>query len=240
VILGYTSGRALNPGFIENEPYWSGKMLEQYAAQRPFGELDAAIGIAADDWWMSDASGAHAPMLRVWLDHVGDEAFNLAAEPQDADYAAMPFPVLTGTGFFDDDQPGALRYYARHGAHAPPEALARSYLVIGPWDHGGTQTPAAEIDGLRIPANAVLDMKKLHADWYDWALGRAPLPEFFQDRVAYYMMGANEWRYVHTLAAAGSGKTLVLHLAAPAAPPTSRTRGCSPRRRRSVSRRRCW
>ena len=52
VILGYTSGRALNPGFIENEPYWSGKMLEQYAAQRPFGELDAAIGIAADDWWM--------------------------------------------------------------------------------------------------------------------------------------------------------------------------------------------
>ena len=71
VILGYTSGPALNPGFIENEPYWSGKMLEQYAAQRPFGELDAAMGIAADDWWMEDASGAHATMLRVWLDHVG-------------------------------------------------------------------------------------------------------------------------------------------------------------------------
>ena len=95
---------------------------------------------------MSDASGAHAPMMRVWLDHVGDEAFNLAAEPKDADYAAMHFPVLTGTGFFDDDQPGALRYYARHGAHAPPAALARSYLVIGPWDHGGTQTP---VDGDR-------------------------------------------------------------------------------------------
>ena len=44
VILGYTSGRALNPGFIEDAHYWSGKMLEQYAAQRPFGELDAAIG----------------------------------------------------------------------------------------------------------------------------------------------------------------------------------------------------
>ena len=58
-------------------------------------------------------------------------------------------------------------------------------------------------------------MKKLHADWYDWALGRAPLPEFFHDRVAYYMMGANEWRYAHTLAAAGSGKALVLHLSAP-------------------------
>ena len=40
VILGYTSGRALNPGFIADAHYWSGKFLEHYAAQRPFGELD--------------------------------------------------------------------------------------------------------------------------------------------------------------------------------------------------------
>ena len=215
VILGYTAGRALNPGFIENPGYWSGKLLEHYAAQQPFGELDAAMGIAADDWWMSDASGARAPMLRVWLDHVGEEAFNLAAEPRDADYAAMPFPVLTGTGFFDDDQPGALRYYARHGAHAPPAALARSYLVIGPWDHGGTQVPAAEIAGLRIPANAVPRHEEAARGLVRLGARARAAPGFFHDRVAYYMMGANEWRYAHTLAAAGSGRQLVLHLATP-------------------------
>ena len=44
VILGYTSGRALNhdlhpqPGLLEQ------KMLEQYAAQRPFAELDGTSG----------------------------------------------------------------------------------------------------------------------------------------------------------------------------------------------------
>ena len=213
VILGYTAGRALNPGFIANPEYWSGKMLEQYAAQRPFGELDAAVGIAADDWWMPDEHGAHVPMMRMWLDHVGDETFNLDGEPKPAQYAAMNFPVLTATGFFDDDQPGALRYYRSHLAHAPAAAVARHYLVIGPWDHGGTQTPSKDIDGLAIPENAVLDMKKLHADWYDWALGRAALPAFFHEhRVAFYVMGENAWRYANTLPEASSGQQLVLHL----------------------------
>ena len=31
----------------------------------------------------------------------------------------MNFPVLTATGFFDDDQPGALRYYRDHVKNAP-------------------------------------------------------------------------------------------------------------------------
>jgi putative CocE/NonD family hydrolase len=215
VILGYTAGRALNPGFIATPEYWKGKMLEQYAAYRPFTELDAAEGLAADDWWMADARGEHVPMMHAWLDHVGDEAFNLEAEPKDGELAAMRFPVLTATGFYDDDQPGALRYYRRHLAHAAPAVAAQHYLVIGPWDHGGTQLPEPDINGLKIPASAVLDMKQLHADWYDWALGRGARPAFFRDRVAYYMMGADEWRYAPTLEATASGAELQLHLSAP-------------------------
>jgi putative CocE/NonD family hydrolase len=214
VILGYTSGRALNPGFIADAHYWSGKFLEHYAAQRPFGELDAAVGIAADDWWMPDEHGAPVPMMRMWLDHVGDEAFNLAAEPRAQDYARMNFPVLTATGFFDDDQPGALRYFRNHIANAPAAAVAKHYLIIGPWDHGGTQAPAKEIDGLAIAEAAVLDMRQLHAEWYDWALGRGALPALLKDHVTYFMAGADEWRYAPALAAVSSGKDLVLHLAA--------------------------
>lgn len=213
VILGYTSGRALNPGFIADARYWSGKFLEHYAARRPFGDLDAAVGIAADDWWMADEQGEKVPMMRMWLDHVGDEAFNLAAEPRPEDYARMNFPVLTATGFFDDDQPGALRYYRNHIAHAPAAAVAKHYLLIGPWDHGGTQAPSREINGLSIPQAAVLDMQKLHADWYHWALGRGALPALFRDHVAYFMAGADEWRYAATLAGASSGRQLLLYLA---------------------------
>ena len=205
VILGYTAGRSLNEGFIQRQDYWYGKMLEQYAAYRPFRELDSAIGIAPDDWWMHGGQGGKASMFKVWLDRVGDEAFNLGAEPKTADYARMTFPVLTATGYFDDDQPGALRYYRNHEAHAPPAAESLSYLVIGPWDHGGTQRPTKTIMGLTIPDAAVLNMSSFQADWDDWILGRGGKPEFFRDKVAYFMLGADEWRYAPSLPAASSG-----------------------------------
>ena len=211
VILGYVAGRSLNTGFIGNPAYWQGKMIEQYAAYRPFSELDRAIGIAADDWWMVDERGQRKSMIDMWLDHVGDAAFNLAAEPTPKDYARMNFPVLTVTGFYDDDQPGAMRYYRNYVAHAP--AAAQHRLVIGPWDHSGAQEPKKLIDGIPIPDAAVLDMQKLHADWYDFALGRGPQPALLHDNVAYFMMGADEWRYASTLEAASSGKNLIFFLA---------------------------
>src|SRR5512146_1757802 len=89
VIMGYVSGRALNTDFVANAAYWQGKMLEQYAAYRPFAELDEAIGIAQDDWWMADKDGHKLSFMKTWLNHVGDEAFNLAAEPKSEDDARM-------------------------------------------------------------------------------------------------------------------------------------------------------
>jgi predicted acyl esterase len=121
----------------------------------------------------------------------------------------MDFPVLTATGYFDDDQPGALRYYRNHLKGAPAAAVSQHYLVIGPWYHGGTQKPTKEIEGLAISDAALPDMGALHADWYDWVIGRGSKPAFLHDRVAYFMMGADEWRYAKSLEAASSGKVCV-------------------------------
>jgi hypothetical protein len=213
LILGYVSGRSLNTGYVNNQEYIAGKMLEQYAAYRPFSELDHAMGIAADDWWMLDEHGHKISMMNMWLNHVGDAAFNLAAEPKADSYARMNFPVLTVSGYYDDDQPGALHYYSNYVAHAPAEALARHHLVIGPWDHFGAQLPVKMIEGVAIPDAAVVDMQKLHADWYDYALGRGTLPPLLHDTVAYFMLGADEWRYAKSLQAASSGEELTLFLA---------------------------
>ncbi|MGP0056113.1 MAG: CocE/NonD family hydrolase [Steroidobacteraceae bacterium] len=212
VIIGYVAGRSLNSGFFRNRGYWQGKMLEHYAAYRPFNELSDAIGIAPDDWSMQDEQGKRMPFMQMWLAHVGDAAFNLAAEPKPEDYARMKFPVLTVTGYYDDDQPGSLRYYRGHTAHAPAEAVARHYLVIGPWDHGGSQEPSGVIGGVAIAQAAVIDMPKLHADWYDFVLDRGPRPALLRDRVAYFMLGADQWRYANTLEAASSGKELTFFL----------------------------
>jgi hypothetical protein len=218
VILGYVSGRTLNDDYIRSD-YWQKKMLEHYARQAPFGTLDEDVGIAQDDWWMQDSSGRRLSFMKMWLDHVGERAFNLAAEPKPAEFARMRFPVLTATGFFDDDQPGALHYYRRFLRYASPQETSDILLVIGPWDHLGTQHPQKVIEGLTIPDAAVLDMNELHADWYDWVLGRGPRPALLRARVTYYMMGADEWRYAHSLDGASSGKSLALYLEDPAGTP---------------------
>ena len=222
VILGYTAGRTLNTEFIAGN-YWQKKMLEHYAQQRSFRTLDESIGIAPDDWWMVDSRGKKLSLMKMWLDHVGDEAFNLAAEPKPTDFAKMDFPILTATGFFDDDQPGTLHYYSRYSEYASAKEVSDLLLIIGPWDHLGTQHPDKTIEGLPIPVNAVLDMNKLQADWYDWALGRGPRPELLRDRVTYYMMGANEWRYAHSLEGASSGKNLSLFLSDPRGKPKNQS-----------------
>ncbi len=211
VILGYVSGRMLNDDFVRSD-YWREKMLEHYARQAPFSTLDNDIGIAQDDWWMQDSRGRRLSFMKMWLDHVGDKAFNLAAQPTRAQLGGMSFPVLTATGFYDDDQPGTLHYYRRFLEYASPAEASRILLLIGPWDHIGTQHPRKMIEGLAIPDSAVIDMNRLHADWYDWVLGRGPRPALLRDRVTYYMMGANEWRYAHSLSGASSGKSLSLYL----------------------------
>ena len=67
-------------------------------------------------------------------------SFDLATEPKAESYARMNFPVLTVTGYYDDDQPGTLHYYRNYVAHAPASAVAQLHLVIGPWI---TQVPGA-------------------------------------------------------------------------------------------------
>ena len=96
-------------------------------------------------------------------------------------------------------------------AHASGEGRARHYLVIGPWDHGGTRTPSAQFGGLTLGPGSLLDLPKLHLEWYAWTMQGGPRPEFLRKPVAYYVMYADKWRYADTLTAV-TGSTLALHL----------------------------
>jgi putative CocE/NonD family hydrolase len=50
-------------------------------------------------------------------------------------------------------------------------------------------------------------------------LDRGPLPPLLRSNVAYFMLGADEWRYARTLDSASSGKDLTLFLAEPSGTP---------------------
>jgi hypothetical protein len=68
--------------------------------------------------------------------------------PKPEDYRRISIPILTITGDYDGDQAGAMTYYQRHMKDGSPDAIAKHYLIIGPWDHAGTrarQTPTLAV-----------------------------------------------------------------------------------------------
>ena len=60
----------------------------------------------------------------------------------------------------------------------------------------------------------MLDLNKLHKEWYDWTMKGGPKPAFLKQRVAYYVVGAEEWKYAASLDEIGVSKR-ALYLSSP-------------------------
>ena len=185
--LTFTDGHASQINLFTDFPFWLTKNRQWFESGSPFKDLDTQIGnpSATFQQWI-----AHPTLGAYW------DAYNPTAEQ----YAKLSIPILTITGSYDGDQPGALAHYQQYDKHASAEGRARHYLVIGPWDHAGTRTPKADVGGLTFGAASLVDLPKLHLDWYAWTMQGGPKPAFLQKRVAYYVMQADTWRYADTLA----------------------------------------
>src|SRR5689334_14389272 len=118
--LTYTAGRALQTRLFNDDAFWSGLYRSWYESGRPFRELDS-IG------------GHPSPVFQEWLDHPEPDEYWDAYNPTDEQYSRLDIPILSITGIYDDDQPGALEHYKRHIRHAGPAASARHALIVGPW-----------------------------------------------------------------------------------------------------------
>lgn len=186
-----TSGRTGQWEIFGDDAFWRAKYLQWYESGAAFRDVDSLFGKPSD-------------IFQEWVSHPHPDAYWDRYNPTAEEYAGIEIPVLTITGSHDDNQPGALKHYREHMQHASPAARARHYLVIGPWDHAGTRTPQAEFGGLSFGPASLLDLPKLHLDWYAWTMGDGSKPEFLKKRVAYYVMGAEKWRYADTLEAVTS------------------------------------
>jgi predicted acyl esterase len=199
--LTFTSGATSNGKLFGESGYWLGKFLGHLAGGRPFAELDRFVGNPS-------------PVFQKWLANPTQGPYWDAMTPQPAQYAKFAIPILTITGHYDDDQPGAMTYYRRHMKDGKPDGISRHFLLIGPWDHAGTRTPKAEFGGLRFDEKSVLDLNRLHREWYDWTMKGGPKPAFLEKRVAYYVMGpgAEMWKYADSLEeVTRSKRTIYLH-----------------------------
>lgn len=195
--LTLTSGVSGNSNLFEEQSFWISKFREMYLNHRPFKDLDQIVG-------------NQATHFQTWIQHPTPDEYwdQMSLIPED--YDNIDLPILTITGHYDGDQQGAMHYYQAHMASSSP-AQDQHYLVIGPWDHAGTRTPSKEFGGLKIGEASMIDMNNLHKEWYDWTLKDGAQPEFLKKRVAYYVMGAEEWKYADTLESI-SNKNLRLYL----------------------------
>jgi len=187
-----TFGRTQQEGIFDDQRFWRNQYYKWYVSGRPFRELDSVLGTASTTF-------------QTWVSHPLLDSFWDAHLPNAQEYARLALPILTVTGSYDSGQLGALHQYRQHQLYGAPEARSKHYLVLGPWDHRGAWNGSLGIKpavgGLEFGPASLIDAAKLHIQWYRWTLCGGPPPDLLQNRVSYYVAGAEKWRYADTLEA---------------------------------------
>jgi putative CocE/NonD family hydrolase len=186
--LSFTSGHTGQDRLFGDDAFWTALFRRWIESGTSYRKFD-------------DFLGNPSPIFQEWIAHPDLDAYWDAYNPTREQYAKLQLPILTITGMYDDDQPGALAHYSRYMQAASREARARHFLVIGPWDHPGTRTPKQEFMGMKFGPASLVDLPQLHLDWYRFAMEGGPKPDFLRKPVAYYVSGAEHWRYADTLEA---------------------------------------
>ncbi len=194
--LTFTSGVTPQQNLFGESSFWIEKFRELYINHRPYKDLDKIVG-------------NESTVFQKWVAHPAFDAFWQQLDIVPEQYKKISIPILTITGHYDGDQAGALTYYRDHMKYGTEEAKAKHYLIIGPWDHAGTRTPNREVGGLTFGEASMLDMNKLHVAWYDWTMKGGKAPEFLKKRVAYYVAGAEQWKYADSLETISNQKKIL-------------------------------
>ena len=191
--LTFTSGNTGNDNLFGDDSFWKSKLTERYIKDLPFLSMDSLVGNPNKSF-------------QKWTSHPLIDDYIKSFNPSPEQYAKMHYPILTITGDYDGDQPGALDFYRTFMQYAPADAKGKHYLIIGPWDHPGTRTPKKELGGLVFGDASLVDMNDLHRQWYNYAMKDSALPAFLKNKVAYYVSNKDQWKYVATLDEIGKNK----------------------------------
>ena len=190
--LMLTSGKTINQKLFGAD-FWNQKQEQLYTQNISFNKYDSVVNFPNK-------------VFQNWISHPSHDAFWQRFYFTKKESEQINIPILSITGHFDSDQPGALKYYNDHMQHGNKKAIENHYLIIGPWNHGGTRRPKKELAGLTFKENAVLNMNQLYVDWFNWTLKNGEKPSLLKDRVMYYPMGENKWKYASSLKAISNSK----------------------------------
>jgi putative CocE/NonD family hydrolase len=180
-----TNNRTMDHSVYEDRGRWDRMTREWFASGRRYREIDGV-------------DGTPNPLLQRWLRHPAFDDYWQRMVPHGRDFARIDIPVLSITGYYDDGQISALRYFTDHLAH---RRQAEHYLVVGPYDHLGTHARVKPdvLRGYTLDPVAQFDSRELKLAFLDHVLRGKPKPSMLGDRVNLQVMGANRWRRAATL-----------------------------------------
>lgn len=181
-----TSGRTPNGRTFGDTRFWQAKFREYHVSGIAFADLGKLVGNPDT-------------VFEQWVQHPTYDGYYASAVPSDAEFASLNLPILTITGYYDGDQPGAMAYYHQYMRNASPAARQNHYLILGPWNHSGTRIPKQTFGGMTFGDKMMFDAFGLDKAWYDWTMGGGPRPSFIKDQVTYFVAGKNEWKSAPSL-----------------------------------------
>jgi putative CocE/NonD family hydrolase len=158
-----------------------------------------------NNWWESGAAynkidsidGTPNPWLQKWLSHPDYDAYWQSMVPYGQDFKHVNIPVLSITGYYDDGQVSALEYLREHYKYNPS---AEHYLIIGPYDHFGSQVGGvAKLRGYQVDSVALINTREITFQWLDYILKGGKKPALIKDKINFEVMGANHWKHVPSL-----------------------------------------
>ncbi len=164
---------------------WRKLLFDWFESGRPFRELDKV-------------EGTPNPWFQRWLGHPAFDSYWQDMVPWQRDFARIEIPALSITGFYDDAQISAIKYFTEH---VQWRRQAEHYLVVGPYDHFGSHASEkpADLRGYAIDTVAQMNSPELKLGFMDYVLKEQPKPKLLENRVNLQVMGANAWRSGLTL-----------------------------------------
>lgn len=152
-------------------------------------------GIAFRD--LDKLDGRPNEIFQRWLNHPNYDEYWQKMTPQKGEFSKINIPILTITGYYDDDQLGAMHYYKEYMKWNKSN---NNYLLIGPYDHFGAQGfPLAELIDYKIDEAANIPIIDIVFDWFNFTLKDGKKPEILKDKVNFQLMGANSWKHVPSI-----------------------------------------
>jgi uncharacterized protein len=188
--LALTTGHVLYSQVLRDS-LWDNAAKRLYLDKASFKDIDTYTGTKSE-------------IFQTWIRHPDLDEYWKTREGSGEQIAGVHIPVLEVTGTHDGDEPGALSFHADHDAS--PANAQTTYLVVGPWNHGGTRDPTQDVDSEHFGTASLIDIRRLHLQWYDYTMKGGPKPAFLQKNVMYYVAGSGAecWKSADSLSQVSS------------------------------------